>query len=69
MREKARPNQHGFYLITVKASQQAGLTGMKGSLVRRGAVSMTRSSLGANTHSDQTKTGEPFPLIAVRVNG
>jgi hypothetical protein len=39
---QARP---GFYLITVKGSQQAGLTGLKGSLVRKGAVDKTRSSL------------------------
>jgi hypothetical protein len=35
----------GFYLITVKGSQQAGLTGLKGSLVRKVAVNKTRSSL------------------------
>ena len=35
----------GFYLITVKGSQQAGLTGLKGSLVRKVAVDKTRSSL------------------------
>ena len=34
-----------FYLITVKGSQQAGLTGLKGSLVRKVAVDKTRSSL------------------------
>lgn len=35
----------GFYLITVKGSQQAGLTGFKGSIVRKVAVDKTRSSL------------------------
>ena len=35
----------GFYLITLKGSQQAGLTGLKGSLVRKVAVDKTRSSL------------------------
>jgi hypothetical protein len=35
----------GFYLITVKGSEQAGLTGPKGSLVRKVAVDKTRSSL------------------------
>jgi len=35
----------GFYLITLKGSQQAGLTGLKGSIVRRVAVDKTRSSL------------------------
>jgi hypothetical protein len=36
---------HGFYLITIKGSQQAGLTGFKGSIVRKVAVDKTRSSL------------------------
>ena len=45
IRDAARPSESGFYLITVKASQQAGLTGLKGSLVRKVAVGKTRSSL------------------------
>jgi hypothetical protein len=36
---------NGFYLITIKGSQQAGLTGLKGSIVRKVAVDKTRSSL------------------------
>lgn len=39
------PEQQGFYLITLKGSQQAGLTGLKGGLVRKVAVDKTRSSL------------------------
>lgn len=35
----------GFYLITLKGSQQAGLTGFKGGIVRKVAVDKTRSSL------------------------
>lgn len=35
----------GFYLITVKGSEQAGLTGPKGAIVRKMAVDKTRSSL------------------------
>lgn len=35
----------GFYLIKVEASEQAGLTGMKGSIVRKVAVGKTVSSL------------------------
>ena len=35
----------GFYIITVKGSKQAGLTGLKGSIVRTVAVDKTRSSL------------------------
>src|SRR5262249_35116432 len=36
-------NRNGFYLITAKGSQQAGLTGLKGSIVRKVAVGKTRS--------------------------
>jgi len=39
------PNKSGFYLITLKGSQQAGLTGFKGSIVRKIAVDKTRDSL------------------------
>jgi len=39
------PDRQGFYLITLKASTQAGLTGLKGSIVRKVAVGRTRSSL------------------------
>ncbi|MBS1842061.1 MAG: hypothetical protein JST77_14565, partial [Acidobacteria bacterium] len=35
----------GFYLITIKASRQAGLTGLKGGIIRKVAVGKTRSSL------------------------
>ena len=35
----------GFHIITVKGSKQAGLTGLKGSIVRKVAVDKTRSSL------------------------
>lgn len=44
-KDNSRPEQKGFYLITVKGSRQAGLTGPKGSMVRKTAVSRTRSSL------------------------
>ena len=43
VRDAQRP---GFYIITVKGSKQAGLTGLKGSLVRKVAVDKARSSLG-----------------------
>jgi len=39
------PAHPGFYLITMKGSQQAGLTGFKGGIVRKVAVDKTRSSL------------------------
>ena len=35
----------GFYLVTVKGSEQAGLTWVKGSTVRKVATDKTRSSL------------------------
>lgn len=37
--------QPGMYLITMKGSDQAGLTGLKGGIVRKVAVDKTRSSL------------------------
>lgn len=45
VRAAAAPDSNGFYLITFKGSQQAGLTGFKGSIVRKVAVDKTRSSL------------------------
>lgn len=45
VRDAARPNERGFYLMTVKASQQAGLRGLKGGILRKVAVGKTRSSL------------------------
>lgn len=45
VRDAQYPSQQAFYLITVKGSQQAGLTGVKGSLLRKVAVDRTRSSL------------------------
>jgi hypothetical protein len=44
VREEENPDG-GFYLITLKGSQQAGLTGFKGGIVRKVAVDKTRSSL------------------------
>ncbi len=37
--------KNGFHLITIKGSQQSGLTGFKGGIVRKVAVDKTRSSL------------------------
>lgn len=44
VRDQESPDR-GFYLVTLKGSQQAGLTGLKGSIVRKVAVDKTRSSL------------------------
>jgi hypothetical protein len=45
VKDSQSPDDPGFYLITMKGSQQAGLTGLKGSIVRKVAVDETRSSL------------------------
>jgi hypothetical protein len=45
VRDPDSSEDKGFYLITVKASRQAGLTGLKGGLVRKVVVGKTRSSL------------------------
>jgi len=45
VRDAQNPDHPGFYLITLKGSQQAGLTGLKGGIVRKVAVGKTRSSL------------------------
>lgn len=37
--------EDGFYLITVKGSRQAGLTGVKGGLIRKVVVARTHESL------------------------
>src|SRR6266853_1855011 len=44
VRDQESPDR-GFYLITLKGSQQAGSTGLKGGIVRKVAVDKTRSSL------------------------
>jgi hypothetical protein len=43
--EPASPAQSGFYLIMAMGSEQAGLTGFKGSIVRKVAVDRSASSL------------------------
>jgi hypothetical protein len=45
VQDSGTSKEDGFYLITVKASRQAGLTGLKGGLIREVAVSKTPSSL------------------------
>ena len=47
VRDAAHPERRGFYLITLKSSEQDGLTGFKGSMVRRVVVNKTVSSLEA----------------------
>ena len=45
VRGNDNPGQAGFYLIMVMGSEQAGLTGLKGSIVRKAAVGRSVSSL------------------------
>jgi len=43
--DDAGSTPRGFYLLTLKGSQQDGLTGVKGSILRKVVVNKTRSSL------------------------
>lgn len=43
--EDMKPDSKGFYLVTLKSSEQDGLTGAKGSILRKVVVNKTRSSL------------------------
>jgi hypothetical protein len=43
--DTAKTERPGFYLITLKSSEQDGLTGAKGSILRKVVVDKTRSSL------------------------
>jgi hypothetical protein len=45
VKDDQHPAYPAFYLITMKGSQQAGLTGLKGGIMRKVAVDKTRSSL------------------------
>lgn len=45
LQDSAKPDRRGFYLLTLKSSEQDGLTGPKGSIVRRVVVSKTKSAL------------------------
>jgi hypothetical protein len=57
----------GFYLITVKASRQAGLTGLKGGVIRNVAINKTRSSLERALNS--IKQNLERPVEAPRSKG
>ena len=51
LNDDASRTPRGFYLVTLKGSQQAGLTGVKGSTMRHVVVDKTRSSLEAGLTS------------------
>ncbi len=59
VRDSQRSVDRGFYLITMKGSEQAGLTGLKGSIVRKVAVDKTRSSLERALVSVKQKLDTP----------
>ena len=45
IKDTDHPDKEGFFLVTRKASRQHGLTGAKGSIVRKAAVKRTRKGL------------------------
>jgi hypothetical protein len=59
LNDTGNPNRPGFFLITLKSSQQAGLTGLKGGIVRKVAVDKTRSSLERALASIKQKLESP----------
>jgi hypothetical protein len=52
---------HGFYLLTLKGSEQEGLTGVKGSILRKAVVDKTRSSLESALASIKRSIEESAP--------
>jgi hypothetical protein len=59
LKDTGNPDRPGFFLITLKSSQQAGLTGLKGGIVRKVAVDKTRSSLERALASIKQKLETP----------
>src|SRR5262245_12571229 len=59
--DKEKPQRRGFYLLTLKSSEQDGLTGAKGSILRKVAVDKTRSSLekGLGIIKNAVETASP----------
>jgi hypothetical protein len=53
----------GFYLLTLKGSQQAGLTGIKGSILRKIVVDKTRRSLESALASIKRAVEQPRPAV------
>jgi len=62
VKDSQHPDHPGFYLITLKGSQQAGLTGLKGGIVRKVAVGKTRSSLEKALASIKQKLESPTTI-------
>jgi hypothetical protein len=59
LNDTGNPDRPGFFLITLKSAQQAGLTGLKGGIVRKVAVDKTRSSLERALASIKQKLETP----------
>ena len=57
VREGDDPKQSGFYLIKALGSEQAGLTGLKGSMVRKAAVGRAVSNLQNGARGYQEHAG------------
>lgn len=55
VKDSSSADQYGFYLITSKGSQQVGLTGMKGGIVRKVVTDKTRTSLEQSLQAIQQK--------------
>ncbi len=59
--DTTRPERRGFYLITLKSSEQDGLTGVKGSVLRKIVVDKTRSSLESALASIKQRVEQSAP--------
>lgn len=59
--DSSRPERRGFYLLTLKGSEQEGLTGAKGSMLRKIVVDKTRSSLEAALASIKRSVEQASP--------
>ncbi len=57
----AAVSPHGFYLLTLKGSQQEGLTGVKGSMLRKIVTDKTRSSLESGLASIKRSVEQSAP--------
>jgi hypothetical protein len=52
---------HGFYVLTLKSSEQEGLAGVKGSILRKAVVDKTRSSLESELASIKRSVEQSAP--------
>ncbi len=58
VKDSDAPDKPGFFLVTVKGSRQDGLTGLKGSIVRRVVTGRTRESMETAMRAMKTKLEE-----------